>query len=218
MHYSLRGNVDGFCLLLGITGNPIISLLFGFCFVFFVCRTLAQRRGRGGGRARFTVVQVALTVGNGVPMTKITENDCYAFYLLYNCSGEWSFDLDVMEVCAENSHSNGKQTLKHSKSADEVKRSNDKAHRSFQSSGKQNLKQATTFINHAAIAWHEDRRKWVGDKSQHPPRTAKDPIISWSTSYEELLSTNEPFAEPIPLPEMVDFLVDIWHDDEGLFD
>ena len=32
----------------------------------------------------------------------------------------------------------------------------------------------------AAIAWHEDRTKWVGDKSQHPPRTAKDPIIRYN--------------------------------------
>ncbi|CAA2984319.1 Hypothetical predicted protein, partial [Olea europaea subsp. europaea] len=39
----------------------------------------------------------------------------------------------------------------------------------------------------------------------------------WSMTYEDLLSTNDPFSEPIPLPEMVDFLVDIWHD-EGLFD
>lgn len=124
----------------------------------------------------------------------------------------------MMEFCAESSHSNGKHTLKHSKSADEVKRSREKAHRSSHSNGKQNVKQTSTFVNHAAIAWHEDRKKWVGDKSQHPPRTAKDPIISWSTSYEELLSTNEPFAEPIPLPEMVDFLVDIWLEDEGFFD
>lgn len=42
--------------------------------------------------------------------------------------------------------------------------------------------------------------------------------FSWSTSYEDLLSTNEPFAERIPLPEMVDFLVDIWLDEEGTFD
>ncbi|WVY98467.1 hypothetical protein V8G54_030618 [Vigna mungo] len=137
----------------------------------------------------------------------------------------------MMEFCAESSHSNGKQILKHSKPADEVKRSGEKAHRNSHSNVKKNFKQTSTFVNHAlvyqlksinypdipysllvavlfmlvtrmvsAIAWHEDRRKWVGDRSQHPPRIAKDQIISWSTSYEELLSTNEPFAEPIPLP------------------
>jgi transposase len=153
-----------------------------------------------------------------------------------------------MEVCKESTNSNGKQTLKHSKSADEVKRSSENTYRCFHSNGKQNLKQTSMFVNHAANAWHENRKKWVGDKSQQSPRTPKDPIISsqgkmslvtrssaesfqgkgslvtrssaesWSTSYEDLLSTNEPFAERIPLPEMVDFLVDIWLDEEGTFD
>ncbi|CAA0825341.1 Unknown protein [Striga hermonthica] len=73
------------------------------------------------------------------------------------------------------------------------------------------------FVNHAAIAWNESRKKWIGNVSQRSGRTSKDPIISWSTTYEDLLSTHEPFSEPIPLSEMVDFLVDIWQD-EGLFD
>jgi len=38
------------------------------------------------------------------------------------------------------------------------------------------------YISAAAIAWHEDRRKWVGDKSQHPPRIAKDQIIRYNKS------------------------------------
>ncbi|PON48843.1 zinc finger protein [Trema orientale] len=110
-----------------------------------------------------------------------------------------------MEVNAGNSPSNGKQPSEHSKSANKGKRAADKEIKT------------SVFVNYAAIAWHENRRKWVGDKSQQVKRTEKDPIISWSTAYEDLLATNEPFAEPIPLPEMVDFLVDIWHD-EGLFD
>ncbi|XP_076919905.1 uncharacterized protein LOC143580870 [Bidens hawaiensis] len=77
----------------------------------------------------------------------------------------------------------------------------------------------TVFINHGVMAWNESRRKWVGDKSQRSQRgrTPEDPVISWSTTYEELLSNNARFPEPIPLPEMVDFLVDIWLD-EGLYD
>ncbi|BBG97785.1 SNF7 family protein [Prunus dulcis] len=51
--------------------------------------------------------------------------------------------------------------------------------------------------NGAAIAWHESRKKWVGD--QRMQRMAKDPIISWSTAYEDLLSTHDSFPEPIPL-------------------
>jgi hypothetical protein len=73
------------------------------------------------------------------------------------------------------------------------------------------------FVNHATVVWHESRNIWVGDKSKRSQKIPKDPIISWSMTYEDLLSTHEPFPEPIPLPEMVDFLVDIWHDD-GLYD
>jgi len=53
-----------------------------------------------------------------------------------------------MEVCAESTHCNGKQTLKHSKPADEVKRSSENTCRCFRPNGKQNLKQTSTFVNH----------------------------------------------------------------------
>ncbi|XP_042505324.1 uncharacterized protein LOC122081955 [Macadamia integrifolia] len=76
---------------------------------------------------------------------------------------------------------------------------------------------ASIFVNQAAITWHENRRQWIGDQSRKSQRVAKDPVISWSTTYEDLLSTNEPFSQRIPLSEMVDFLVDIWHE-EGLYD
>ncbi|KAJ6820602.1 uncharacterized protein M6B38_396540 [Iris pallida] len=74
-----------------------------------------------------------------------------------------------------------------------------------------------SFVNHAAIAWNQRRKEWVGDQSKPPRRVSREPTISWCTTYEDLLSTNQPFAEPIPLSEMVDFLVDIWHE-EGLYD
>ncbi|XP_071732967.1 uncharacterized protein [Rutidosis leptorrhynchoides] len=82
-----------------------------------------------------------------------------------------------------------------------------------------NASNTSTFINHGMIAWTESRRKWVGDKSQRSRRrsTPEDPVISWSTTYEDLLSNTDSFPEPIPLSEMVDFLVDIWLD-EGLYD
>ncbi|KAL5733557.1 hypothetical protein ACOSQ2_033249 [Xanthoceras sorbifolium] len=110
-----------------------------------------------------------------------------------------------MEVSAVSSCFNEKQSTDYSTPA---KEENMPAGKNRSASG---------FVNHAEIAWHENRRKWIGDQSQRPERMEKDPIISWSTTYDELLSNNEPFSEPIPLPEMVDFLVDIWHD-EGLFD
>ncbi|GKC19259.1 mitotic spindle assembly checkpoint protein MAD2B-like protein isoform X1 [Tanacetum coccineum] len=34
--------------------------------------------------------------------------------------------------------------------------------------------------------------------------------LSWNATYDNLLGTNKPFSRPIPLPEMVNFLVDIW--------
>ncbi|XP_015056495.1 uncharacterized protein LOC107002830 isoform X2 [Solanum pennellii] len=39
-------------------------------------------------------------------------------------------------------------------------------------------KSPAAFVNHAAIAWHESRRKWVGEASRKSERTPKDPIIS----------------------------------------
>ncbi|XP_031383309.1 uncharacterized protein LOC116197338 isoform X1 [Punica granatum] len=112
-----------------------------------------------------------------------------------------------MEVATRSSHTSEKKPpLESCPSVDEGKMVPEKKDTS-----------TTVFVNHAAIAWHENRRKWIRDQPQRTQRPTKDQIISWSTTYEELLSTNEPFSEPIPLQEMVDFLVDIWHD-EGLFD
>lgn len=76
---------------------------------------------------------------------------------------------------------------------------------------------SSSFINQAAIAWNETRREWVGDRSKKSHGAPREPVISWCTTYDDLLSTNQPFPQPIPLSEMVDFLVDIWHE-EGLYD
>ncbi|XP_038886790.1 uncharacterized protein LOC120076904 [Benincasa hispida] len=110
-----------------------------------------------------------------------------------------------MEMNKKSSHSKEILTVGRSSSSSEVKKPVEKDLSS------------STFINQAAIRWHEGRKKWVDKNSQQQQRMERESIISWSTAYEDLLSTHEPFSEPIPLPEMVDFLVDIWHD-EGLFD
>ncbi|XP_054802252.1 uncharacterized protein LOC129305998 isoform X2 [Prosopis cineraria] len=73
------------------------------------------------------------------------------------------------------------------------------------------------FVNHAEIAWHQERKEWVGDRSKRLLRPPRESIMSLTTSYEDLLLSTEPFQQPIPLAEMVDFLVDIWHE-EGLYD
>ncbi|XP_019194107.1 PREDICTED: uncharacterized protein LOC109188063 isoform X2 [Ipomoea nil] len=114
-------------------------------------------------------------------------------------------DSISMERDTGMSHSNEKRLLEGFKTVRETK-----TH-----SG--NGPNAPILINHAAIAWQECRSRWTGGTSQRSKMALDEPIISWSMTYEELLSTNEPFAKQIPLREMVDFLVDIWHD-EGLFD
>ncbi|XP_022134091.1 uncharacterized protein LOC111006447 [Momordica charantia] len=116
-----------------------------------------------------------------------------------------SISSDKIEMSKVSSYSKEKPNTGHFSSSSEVKKP---AEKDLSSS---------TFVNQAAIRWHESRKKWINKQSQQQQRMERESIISWSTAYEDLLSTNEPFSEPIPLPEMVDFLVDIWHDD-GLFD
>ncbi|CAL5404348.1 unnamed protein product [Camellia sinensis] len=123
-----------------------------------------------------------------------------------NTTWEWLFSPVSMEGNTGNFLSNEKQSLEVSTSDNEVKMPTE------------NSGSTSVFVNHApAIAWQQNRKEWIGDQSQRSKRIQKDPIISWSTTYEDLLSTYEPFSEPIPLTEMVDFLVDIWLDD-GLYD
>ncbi|KAL9226763.1 hypothetical protein vseg_002536 [Gypsophila vaccaria] len=73
------------------------------------------------------------------------------------------------------------------------------------------------FVNHGFLLWNQVRQQWVGErKSRGQPKT-REPKLSWNTTYGNLLGTNKPFPQPIPLPEMVDFLVDVWEQD-GLYD
>ncbi|KAI4382700.1 hypothetical protein MLD38_008630 [Melastoma candidum] len=110
----------------------------------------------------------------------------------------------MAEKYSRSSHADNKQPQEHPESANEVEKVEGK-----------DVNPASC-INHAV--WRESRKEWLGrDQTQRSGKVVKDPIISWSTSYEDLLLTNEPFSEPIPLAEMVDFLVDVWHM-ERLFD
>jgi hypothetical protein len=72
------------------------------------------------------------------------------------------------------------------------------------------------FVNHALRVWTQRRREWVGNRERTRPAQHREPVISWSTTYEDLLGTSRPFTQPISLPEMVDFLVDVW-EQEGLY-
>ncbi|VVA32645.1 PREDICTED: LOC110625848 isoform [Prunus dulcis] len=88
------------------------------------------------------------------------------------------------------------------------------------------------FVNHGLLLWNQTRQRWVGNKkSESPAKQIREPklsthclsmvksfcLCSWNASYESLLGSNKPFPQPIPLPEMVDFLVDVW-EQEGLYD
>ncbi|GER35350.1 A-kinase anchor protein 10, partial [Striga asiatica] len=61
------------------------------------------------------------------------------------------------------------------------------------------------------------RQQWIGVKGSQKNKQTREPKLSWNATYENLLGTNKSFPQPIPLAEMVDFLVDVW-EQEGLYD
>ncbi|KAL6556721.1 hypothetical protein OROGR_006009 [Orobanche gracilis] len=85
------------------------------------------------------------------------------------------------------------------------------------------------------LLWNQTRQQWVGIKGSVKREQARESklrgcceelttfsvsahmVFSWNTTYESLLGTNKPFRQPVPLAEMVDFLVDVW-EQEGLYD
>nr|PNR28713.1 hypothetical protein PHYPA_029306 [Physcomitrium patens] len=73
----------------------------------------------------------------------------------------------------------------------------------------------SSFENHALTHWQKQRKEWVGSQKSQP-RKLREPVIRWNATYEELLGTSRPFVKPVPLSEMVDFLVDVW-EREGLY-
>ncbi|XP_042489407.1 uncharacterized protein LOC122069458 isoform X3 [Macadamia integrifolia] len=74
------------------------------------------------------------------------------------------------------------------------------------------------FVNHGLLLWNQTRQQWVGHKRpENRTQQVREPRLSWNATYDSLLGTNKPFPHPIPLAEMVDFLVDIW-EQEGMYD
>jgi hypothetical protein len=43
------------------------------------------------------------------------------------------------------------------------------------------------------------------------------PVLSADATYDDLLTSSRAFPQPVPLVEMVDFLVEVW-DEDGLYD
>ncbi|KAL2318080.1 hypothetical protein Fmac_031956 [Flemingia macrophylla] len=73
------------------------------------------------------------------------------------------------------------------------------------------------FINHGFLLWNQIRQQWIGNKRSESVSEIQEPTISSNATYDSLLGTNKPFPQPIPLREMINFLVDIWEQD-GLYD
>lgn len=73
------------------------------------------------------------------------------------------------------------------------------------------------FVNHGFLLWNQIRQQWVGNKRSESLSEIQEPRISSNATYDNLLGNNKPFPQPIPLREMIDFLVDIWEQD-GLYD
>ncbi|XP_012076571.1 uncharacterized protein LOC105637641 isoform X1 [Jatropha curcas] len=73
------------------------------------------------------------------------------------------------------------------------------------------------FVNYGLLLWKQTRQQWLANKRSPNKKQVREPTIRWNATYENLLGSNKPFPRPIPLAEMVDFLVDVW-EQEGLYD
>ncbi|WCJ30290.1 hypothetical protein M5689_011859 [Euphorbia peplus] len=73
------------------------------------------------------------------------------------------------------------------------------------------------FVNHGFLLWKQTRQQWITNRKSRNKKKVREPTISWNATYETLLGSSKRFPQPIPLPEMVDFLVDTW-EQEGLYD
>ncbi|XP_022730678.1 uncharacterized protein LOC111285467 [Durio zibethinus] len=74
------------------------------------------------------------------------------------------------------------------------------------------------FVNQGFIVWNQTRLEWMGSsRPRNHAQQSKEPISSWNATYESLQGTRNPFPRPIPLSQMIDFLVEVW-EQEGLYD
>ncbi|XWS72933.1 hypothetical protein CRYUN_Cryun02cG0082100 [Craigia yunnanensis] len=67
------------------------------------------------------------------------------------------------------------------------------------------------FVNQGLIVWNQSRLQWIGSsRPRNHTQQSREPKLSWNAAYESLLGTRNPFPQPIPLSEMIDFLVEVW--------
>ncbi|KAL5769005.1 hypothetical protein ACOSP7_015563 [Xanthoceras sorbifolium] len=85
-------------------------------------------------------------------------------------------------------------------------------------SGASGMSSHSDFVNHGLLLWNQSRLQWIGSsRSKNNTEQIWEPSSSWTPTYESLIGTKIRFPRPIPLSDMVDFLVDIW-EHEGLYD
>ncbi|XP_027332290.1 uncharacterized protein LOC113847398 isoform X2 [Abrus precatorius] len=86
-----------------------------------------------------------------------------------------------------------------------------------QSSGTSTAGTNTEFVNQGLLLWNESRLQWIGSgKSRKQSQQKREPKLNCNATYESLLGTRQPFPKPLPLYEMVEFLVDVW-EREGMY-
>ncbi|KAL2929565.1 Imidazoleglycerol-phosphate dehydratase [Bienertia sinuspersici] len=83
--------------------------------------------------------------------------------------------------------------------------------------GSANMNSQNDFVNHGLLLWTQLRLQWIGITKSDEHHQSLGPTISLNATYNSLLGSRERFRRPIPLSEMVEFLVDVW-EQEGLYD
>ncbi|CAN8305129.1 unnamed protein product [Cochlearia groenlandica] len=85
--------------------------------------------------------------------------------------------------------------------------------------GTRNTNVPPEYVNQGLLLWNQTRERWIGKERTNKPSDLKqEAALNWdAATYDSLLGSNKLFPKPIPLNEMVDFLVDIW-EQEGLYD
>lgn len=74
------------------------------------------------------------------------------------------------------------------------------------------------FVNHGLNLWNESRLQWIGSgRTISQTKQKRGRALSWNATYESVIARKTPFPRPVPLSEMVEFLVEAW-DQEGMYD
>ena len=80
------------------------------------------------------------------------------------------------------------------------------------------------FTNHRLAEWERQRAACIAagaagrrKAGQGEPAPVRRPVLSPDATYDDLLTSSRTFTKPVPLAEMVDFLVEVWEED-GMYD